>query len=148
VVAILADDEALNGYQNSPDSFGKLREPLIRNAHLWRAFNASTSTGTLPFGWPDYVYGQSPQRSPSVFNYFYPSYQPPGKIADAGLVAPEFQIATSNNLTGMHNAIIYLSIGSYDGSEPATDEDIILELDALLAIVNNHSELVEELYRS
>ena len=38
--------------------------------------------------------GQSPLRSPSVFNFFRPGYVPPNTaIAAPGLVAPEFQLA-------------------------------------------------------
>ncbi len=145
VVAILTDDEAINGYQNNPNTFGKLREPLIRNTHLWRAFNAASTSGTLPFGYPDYVYGQSPQQSPSVFNYFQPEYQPPGDIANAGLFAPEFQLATASNLTGMHNAIMYFTLYSNDGSEPPEETDIVLNIDPLTAIAADHSALLDEL---
>jgi len=145
IVAILTDNEAIHGFQNNPDSFGKLREPLIRNAHLWRAFNAATTSGTLPFSYPDYLYGQSPQRSPSVFNYFQPEYQPPGDIANAGLVAPEFQLSTANNLAGMHNAIMYFTLYSNDGSEPPEETDIVLNLDPLITIAGNHSALLDEL---
>ena len=33
-------------------------------------------------------------KSPSVFNFFGPDYAPPGEIRNAGLVAPELEIAT------------------------------------------------------
>ncbi|PCJ48815.1 MAG: hypothetical protein COA74_07445 [Gammaproteobacteria bacterium] len=145
IFAILTDDEALNGAQNLPETFGKLREPLIRNAHFWRVFNAETASGVLPFGWPDFVYGQSPQRAPHVFNFFYPDYAPPGEVSQAGMVAPEFQIASESNLTGMHNAMLYFSIGSYDGTGTRENDDIILELDDLLALANDHQALVDEL---
>ncbi|RKZ99646.1 MAG: DUF1800 domain-containing protein [Gammaproteobacteria bacterium] len=145
VIAIITDDEAFNGFQDMPNTFGKLREPLIRNAHLWRAFNASTNIGTLPFGWPEFFYGQSPQRAPHVFNYFYPDYQPPGEISDGGLVAPEFQIATAGNLTGMHNVLLYLTLGYYYDDNPGEDDDIALDLDELAAIANNHNQLVDQL---
>jgi len=144
VVAILTDQEAMNGFENNPVHFGKLREPLIRNAHLWRVFNASTINGTLPFGWPDYVYGQSPQRASSVFNYFQPEYQPSGEVADAGLVAPEFQIMTASNLTGMHNAMMGFIFWNNDDHN-ASDNDILLDLTALTAIASDHSALLDEL---
>lgn len=38
--------------------------------------------------------GQSPQDAPTVFNWFYPDFQVPGKMSQAGLFAPELQIAT------------------------------------------------------
>lgn len=41
--------------------------------------------------------GQSPQRAPSVFNWFLPDYVKPGAMAEAGLFAPELQISTESN---------------------------------------------------
>jgi len=145
IVAILTDDEAMTGYQQNPTSFGKLREPLIRTAHFWRIFNASTLNGTLPWGWVEYLYGQAPLRAHHVFNFFSPSYQPSGEIADANLVAPEFEIATANNLTGMHNISVYQSIGSFDGQNPKPNEDIILQTSDFESIANDHNALLDEL---
>jgi hypothetical protein len=42
--------------------------------------------------------GQTPLRAPSVFNWFLPDYQPGGEIAQAGLSAPELQIANENSM--------------------------------------------------
>jgi hypothetical protein len=48
--------------------------------------------------------GQSPLRSPSVFNFYRPGYVPPNtSIARADLVAPEFQISTDTSLPGYVN---------------------------------------------
>ena len=38
VSAILLHDEALNGYELAPNTFGKLKEPVLRISALWRAF--------------------------------------------------------------------------------------------------------------
>ena len=42
----------------------------------------------------DTTLGQAPLMSPSVFNFFTPTYAPPGEIRDRSLFAPELQIAT------------------------------------------------------
>jgi hypothetical protein len=58
-----------------------------------------------PAAWPDGPFrfrieslrtslGQSPLDAPSVFNWFYPDFTVPGKLAQAGLFAPEMQTAT------------------------------------------------------
>lgn len=123
VKAILLDPEARAGVARQPH-FGKLREPLLRMTHMFRAFggkpvlNAYGSWGVSP---NDAVYaspgsyfglqgfegdvGQNILRSPSVFNFFFPDHSPVGAIRSAGLVAPEFQIATANNIMGMSNTI-------------------------------------------
>lgn len=58
-----------------------------------------------PASWPDGPFrfridslrnnlGQSPLDAPTVFNWFYPDFTVPGKLAQAGLFAPEMQTAT------------------------------------------------------
>jgi hypothetical protein len=47
--------------------------------------------------------GQSPGRSPSVFNFFRPGYAPSGAIAAASLVAPEFQITNEPSVIAYVN---------------------------------------------
>ena len=58
-----------------------------------------------PATWPDGPFrfridslrtnlGQSPLDAPTVFNWFYPDFTVPGKLAQAGLFAPEMQTAT------------------------------------------------------
>jgi hypothetical protein len=53
------------------------------------------------------TWSQANYKSPSVFNFFSPEYQPPGPVRDVvassrqpreDLVAPEFQIATSRTI--------------------------------------------------
>lgn len=51
---------------------------------------------------------QSPQRAPSVFNWFLPDYVFPGALGAAGLVAPEFQVATESNVVNVVNS--YLNV--------------------------------------
>ena len=48
---------------------------------------------------------QSPLRSPTVFNFFYPSYQFPGALASAGLTTPEFQLSTDTGVAAQMNFI-------------------------------------------
>ncbi|RTZ60289.1 MAG: DUF1800 domain-containing protein [Gammaproteobacteria bacterium] len=120
VRAILLDAEARNGPTSLPDTFGKLREPLLRISHLYRAFKAQKRDGGE---WNEYpgtaVYsfsgistyhmegdtGQGLLRSPSVFNFYLPDYSPSGEIRRAGLVAPEFQIVNENTVAAVANAI-------------------------------------------
>jgi hypothetical protein len=66
---------------------------------------ANANPPSKPTGWPDGPFriridslrsslGQSPQDAPSVFNWFLPDFVVPGNMAQAGLFAPELQIAT------------------------------------------------------
>jgi len=99
---LLLDNEARDGFQ-AIANYGKLREPLIRWTHLWRAFNVIRGTDSVnnqydhsksPIYSPASVLGQAVMSSPSVFNFYHPDYAPIGAIRNAGLVAPEAEIYT------------------------------------------------------
>ena len=50
--------------------------------------------------------GQSPLRSPSVFNFFRPGYVPPSTALSATLTpAPEFQLVNESSVGGYLNAM-------------------------------------------
>lgn len=96
VRAILVDDEARNGHISMPNRFGKVREPILRFTHVWRVYNANSQSGYMPeWGLEDDI-GQFPLRSPSVFNFYSPSYQPNGELTTEGMVSPELQLATDS----------------------------------------------------
>ena len=144
IEAILTDDEALNGRENLPNQFGKLREPLIRTAHFWRAFDALAGNGEFNFGYPDYVYGQAPQSAPHVFNFYSPFYQPPGELSQQSMAAPEFQINTSNNLTGYTNSLLGGTI--WKNEEVDNDEQLVYRNMAnYMALAEDTAALVDEL---
>jgi len=45
-----------------------------------------------------YNLSQSPLRSPTVFNFYYPNYEFPGALASAGLTTPEFQLTSDTSV--------------------------------------------------
>lgn len=47
--------------------------------------------------------GQTPLGSPTVFNFFEPTYKFPGPLADASLTTPEFQISSDTNVIRQAN---------------------------------------------
>ena len=95
VKAILMDPEARDPAKMSDPSFGKLREPFLKVVNVARAFNAYTDAGWYYLSGMSELHVQEPFNSPSVFNFYLPSYTPPGALATAGLVAPEFQIVNA-----------------------------------------------------
>lgn len=70
--------------------------------------------------------GQSPQRAPSVFNWFLPDFVKPGAMAENGLFAPELQIATESNdvakINFMYNYAWSNPVGST--TQPGSDASI------------------------
>lgn len=106
VEAILTDPEAVTASTSS--GAGKLREPLLRMTNLWRAFDAYNSgyqnvTEDNFSQTASYDFSQYPLDSPSVFNFFQPTYSPPGPVEAAGLVAPEFEITNEATLVNTNN---------------------------------------------
>ena len=89
------------------DASGKLREPVLRLAAYLRAFPHTSDTGTWRVGNTDSAtasLGQTPLRSPSVFNFYRPGYVAPGSFsAAAGLVAPELQLVNESSVAGWVN---------------------------------------------
>ncbi|WP_299876343.1 DUF1800 family protein [uncultured Cocleimonas sp.] len=140
VSAILLDDEALA--TNKPDSFGKLREPMLRMSHLWRVFDMQTSLKVGHYwesdkrcgegnyrnynfysslDWFAQITGQGPLQARSVFNFYKPSYSPSGILSENGLSAPEFQIINENTMVAGSN-LYHQIIEEFSDSKPITPE--------------------------
>lgn len=115
VKAILLDDEARYGHVDMPETFGKVKEPILKLSAYWRAFKARGAKETFPDGsvyynrlrhrGSDRTFGQRPFGSFSVFNFYRPDFQAPGLLADAGLYSPEMQIHTESQIVSSVNAL-------------------------------------------
>ena len=107
IQAILLDDEARSPAGLTHPGFGKLREPMLRFVQWGRTFGLSSAQGSWKIGNlsdPGSRLGQSPLRSPSVFNFFRPGYVPPSTaLAASGAVAPEFQLVNESSVGGYLN---------------------------------------------
>lgn len=146
VRATLLDDEARTEASLASTTSGKLREPILRLTAWARAFGVTSPSDAWAIGItsnPGTALGQSPLRSPSVFNFFRPGYVPPGSsLAALGLVAPEFQIANESSVVGYLN-YMQTTIASgrgdvradYANWVPLADDPgaLVAQLDLLLA---------------
>lgn len=132
--AVLLDDEARGSAGLSSPSFGRLREPLQRLLQWARAFKAASASSDWTLGNlsdPSTRLGQSPQRAPSVFNFFRPGYVPAGTaIGSAGLVAPEFQLATETSVAGYLNYMQNLVAGGHPDLKPDYSAELAIAGDA------------------
>ncbi len=136
VRAILLDYEARSATAAANPSFGKLREPLVRLASLWRAFGAVPGTsGTYSYPGATTNFGQSPLSASTVFNFFEPGYVSPGLLAAANLVAPEFQITTATTVVLTSNALRSATFGNLSG--------VTLDLTAANALAGDPAGLVD-----
>jgi uncharacterized protein (DUF1800 family) len=103
VSAILLDPEARN--PPATDRLGKVKEPVLKLTQLWRAYDAKAQNGRYDLQKLDMTLGEAPLMSPSVFNFFTPTYAPPGEIRDRSLFAPELEIATEYLMTTTQNLL-------------------------------------------
>jgi hypothetical protein len=125
-------------------NFGKTREPILRLAQWMRAFNARSASGNFLRGTTDdqaTSLGQSPMRSPTVFNFYRPGYVPPNTpIATAGLVAPELQNVNEISVVGYSNFMRGVVQNGTGSNSPA---DIQPDYAAETAIADNPAALVD-----
>lgn len=139
--AILLDPEARSDTALQSSTAGKLREPMLRFTAWARACNATSPSDAWALGDtsdPATRLGQSPLRSPTVFNFFRPGYVPPNSgIANAQLVAPEFQITNESSVAGYVNYLQRAVAGSLG--------DLTPDHSAWLALADDATALVAEL---
>ena len=126
VRAILLDAEARGPAALTSTTAGKLREPIMRLTAWARAFKVSSPSDAWAFGDTSAVtnrLGQSPGRSGSVFNFYRPGYSPPAtRLSDAGMVAPEFQLANEQSVVGYVNYLqILVGLGAGDAKADYAD---------------------------
>ena len=139
--AVLLDPEARA--VSTASTVGKVREPVVRLANFMRAFNATSTTGFYQgignTDDPATRLNQTPMFAPTVFNFYRPGYVPSSKtIADANLVAPEFQIVHDVAVAGYMNYM--RSIVTVDANR-----DIQQNYDAELAVATAPKDLVERM---
>ena len=148
VRALLLDYEARSLDVINQQGYGKLREPIMRLTALLRAFRGSSPSGRFRYHYAEHPWGDIGQnflRSPSVFNFFAPTYQYPGALAAAGLAAPEFQLATDASAIAQANYFKVFIFYGYDEGQhmvnlhyteftpfAATPAALVERLDALM----------------
>lgn len=146
VRAILLDPEARRGHLDLPETFGKVREPLLRLTALWRAFGVELQGERVEFPWIAYVFDQAPMSAPSVFNFFQPDFAPPGPVGDAGLVAPEMQITTHTFVTRVSTFLGYLAHAFFVGTDCEDCEELpLLDFAFEASLASNAGALVDHL---
>jgi uncharacterized protein (DUF1800 family) len=142
--AILLDTEALGAASLTAPTFGKVREPMLRFVQWGRTFGAASTSGNWAMGnFSDAAsrLGQSPLRSPSVFNFFRPGYVPANTaIATNTLVAPEFQLVNETSTSGYIN-FMASAIGTTNG----VNNDVKAAYTNELAIAHESGPLLDRI---
>ena len=137
VRAILLDPEARQTSPTGVESFGKLKEPVLKFTSLMRAFeveafqpltdDGSAERETVRFFWPGFDFGQRPYGSPSVFNFYRPDYKPANAFGGADVVSPEFQILNEKNITAASNWGGSIIFNAYDFLREGCENELDFE---------------------
>jgi len=151
VKAVLMNPEARSVSSTS----GKLREPVLKLSAYLRAFPFKSDSGDYKVGNtdnPGTALGQTPMRSPSVFNFYRPGYVPPGtEAAKASLAVPEMQLAQETTAAGYVNFMrdsINSGVGAFNGTINGVTfnrRDLQPDFSAELLLADNSSGLVDRL---
>jgi len=150
---ILLDPEARNGHSSSPN-FGKLREPLLRWTHLWRAFNVQRGTDSeynqFNHASPGLqasgsFLGQGVLSAPSVFNFFQPNYAPLGPIHDQNLVAPEAEIYTDAYILTTTERITTLTQIYHSAANENSKRNSYIDITTETALAESPAALLDKL---
>jgi len=153
VRAILIDREARRGHLEV-SGFGKLREPILRMSHMWRALRIQRGTDSGHGQFNTFVpyldnlssaFGQALLSAPSVFNFYRPDFSPLGPVKDANLYGPEFQIATDNNVLATTNKMSTQVLTYYKGSTANSMRLSHLDIDREIALAANPQALLDHL---
>lgn len=141
VSQILLDAEARAA---SGSASGKVKEPLLRLTQLWRAYRGAAPSGSYAaLRNPNVLFGQGPLQSPSVFNFFSPTYAPAGGIRTAGLVAPELEIATEYQNTLITNTLRTYTFARNTRSAGLGPDDIVIDIEAEAAVAGDANALAD-----
>jgi hypothetical protein len=85
-----------NQTQSSLEVYPLAPPPMVRSGSV----SVQESLWTMGYtdGGNSSSLAQTPLRSPTVFNFFYPNYEFPGALAAAGLTTPEFQLTSDTTV--------------------------------------------------
>jgi uncharacterized protein (DUF1800 family) len=163
VKAILLHNEARQPDAATMNTYGKLREPILRLTHLMRALPHSSgnyarmaTNGSMPFylmsdtSDPSTGVGQAPMRSPSVFNFFRPGYKAPQtQMSAVDKVVPEMQIMSETSVLSYANSVAQMleqGMGQWNNQTAAFD--IHFDLSQWYGLVSTPGDLLDTVSRT
>ncbi|MGX9994603.1 DUF1800 domain-containing protein [Vibrio sp. JZG120] len=132
--AILLDSEAL-GMTDTPPI--KVKEPILVLTNFHRAAGFTIkSTRYEDATTMMNIANQGPLRSPSVFNFYSPDYQPSNEFTESGISSPEYELLNWSVYTDLVN---YMLTSSRRGG----GDSYTLDLGEFYLLLDDHDALVE-----
>jgi len=104
--AVFLDPEARSTTLTVDKTYGRAREPLLKVMHFLRSMELGAEE-ERQVHLPELrkKIGQEAHYSPSVFNFFMPSFQPIGPVLASNLVSPESQLLDPPQVLSFINGI-------------------------------------------
>ncbi|WP_045492599.1 DUF1800 domain-containing protein [Vibrio hyugaensis] len=134
IKALLLDDEARGLTTHRPM---KIKEPILVLTNFHRAagltLTASRYDGAVTLM---NIANQGPMRSPSVFNFYSPDYQPSSDFVFTGMVSPEYELFDWSVYSELVDFMLY-------SVRKESDATYTLDMDELYSLLDNHPALVE-----
>jgi len=148
---------ASSNQTQSAFSLYPLNQPVLTRSGTVLAQYSTWNMGYTDSG-GTYSLSQTPLRSPTVFNFFYPGFEFPGALASAGMTTPEFQLTADtsvalamnfmeggllnngNNTNGLSsfyvgNGAIVLDVGPWMGTNFTADANVGSLVDSLNTVL-------------
>lgn len=138
--AILFDSEARLPIQEQSESYGRVKDPLLKYVNIVRFLNLDS-----------FVEGnhrhlarrpsQTFLAAPQVFNFFSPNHTPNKEFAERDLVAPELQIITADTIVSDASQFAYVQSRydylAYNSDAPEEDKQYwdTFDFDPLVAVL-------------
>ena len=88
----------------------------LKGSHWIRDGTCTVDLSTWNIGYTSSTLNQTPLNSTTVFNFFYPDYQYPGVLAQAGMTTPEFQLTNDSNTMNLTNVITQGAYTNFSGA--------------------------------
>lgn len=142
VQAVLLDAEAMTGHQVAPGTFGKLREGVLMQTAVWRAFAARANNGLFAFSNPESSFGQAVLRADSVFNFYRPDHVPQGELTTLSLEAPEFQLLDQNTAIAAVNQLYRSTVVNWRGRTSPGAGDVLIDVTEPMALATDPEALI------
>lgn len=145
IKAILMHSEARQGHTENPETYGKIKEPLLRISQIWRAFEPESIHPDFDYAWVANELQQAPLASPSVFNFFSPEFSQPGLIKDNNLLSPEFEILDETSMISMTSRLLANTVWSHNYKVENDGRRIAIRIDREMELETDREALLDHL---
>jgi uncharacterized protein (DUF1800 family) len=150
VRAVLLDSDARSTWAPRSDTFGKIKEPVLRLTAFLRSYGATSDSGRYLITRtddPGLALAQTPLRSNTVFNFYRPGYVAAGTQSGANsMTVPEMQITHEASVAGYVNYmrwVVERGVGMKGTDNLGIRPDVQFSVQAELGVSTDSAAIVD-----